>query len=162
MQHMDIHICIYIIIQSIWFNLKDNFFPFYRRRLDNGSCPDYESRFSLSFSSSSTATITTTTNCSSSSGWTEDVCVDSLDLSFPPGVCSVATTVELGQDEVFEGRESLLVYVANCSNCVSNVTSAQPVLVTIDDTLDCECVCPSMHNCLFPTHTQTHMCNLIP
>ena len=39
---------------------------------------------------------------------------------------------------MLEGPEQLLLHVVNCSNCVSNVSLAQPMEIIIDDTLDCE------------------------
>lgn len=105
-----------------------------RRRVDNGTCPNYESTFSLGFSSSTNATI----NMSCSNQWTGDACIDALDLYFPPGHCSLTVRMELAQDQTFETREQLLMYITNCSNCISNVTSTQPVEIIIDDTDDCK------------------------
>ena len=68
----------------------------------------------------------------------EDACIDSLHLSFPPGQCETSVSVWLRQDLVLEGSERLLLYLTNCSNCVSNVSLAQPMEIVIDDTRDCE------------------------
>lgn len=101
--------------------------------MDSGSCPDYESNFTLGFLPTN---ATLNTDCSSQ--WTGDACINSLDLSFSPGNCSLTVTMELAQDQIFEAREQLLMFIANCSNCVSNVTSVQPVEIIIDDSSDCK------------------------
>lgn len=75
---------------------------------------------------------------SCSDQWTGDACIDTLSVSFPPDNCSVTVEMELAQDQIFEAREQLLMYITNCSNCVSNITSKQPVEIIIDDTDDCE------------------------
>lgn len=111
-------------------------FCIYRRRADNGSCPDYESMVTLGVSSLSNATLST--DCGTK--WIGDACIDSLEFSFPPGQCSQTVTVELAQDQEFEGREQLLLYIMNCSSCTSNVSLVQPMEITIDDTDDCKCV----------------------
>ena len=102
--------------------------------MDNGTCPGYESSFFLGFSPSMNATLST--NCSSQ--WTGDACIDSLDLSFPPGSCSLTVEIEVAQDSVLETREQILMYIANCTNCASNVTSSEPIQIVIDDTDDCK------------------------
>lgn len=122
--------------------------------MDNGSCPNYESSFSLSFSPTSSATITTT-NCSSSSNNSNDdggrkigdACIESPHITFPPNVCSVTVAIELEQDKVFESREQLFMYITDCSNCVSNITNTRPITIIIDDTQDCESyyVCIHIH-----------------
>ena len=108
--------------------------------MDNGTCPSYESNFTLAFSPSSTATVRTS-DCDSGT-WTEDICIDSPNLSFSPGQCEISATVHTRQDFVLEGPEKILLYVINCSNCVSNLSHTQPMEIIIDDTLDCE-----LHTC---------------
>ena len=114
--------------------------------MDNGTCPGYESNFTLAVSPASNATLSTS-NCGSGINgenegalWTEDACIDSLDLSFLPGQCETSVMVRTRQDFVLEGPEQLLLHVTNCSNCVSNVSLAQPMEIIVDDTLDCEFV----------------------
>lgn len=104
--------------------------------MDNGSCPTYGSTVTLGLSPHSNATLST--NCSIQ--WTADVCIESLEFSFQPGECSQRVTLELGQDEEFEGPEQLLLFITNCSNCTSNVSLAHPLEIIIDDTDDCKCV----------------------
>ena len=130
----------------------------HRRQVDNGTCPGYESSFSLTLSPTSTATLTTS-NCSEIDGsevWTEDACIDSLQLSFSPGECETSVSVWLRQDLVLEGPETLLLYITDCSNCVSNISQSQPMGIVIDDTHDCEFLSLSLSLSLSHTHTHTH------
>lgn len=118
-----------------------------RRHVDNGTCPDYNSSFYLALSPSSSATLTSY-NCTDSSEsdddnaddyqWVEDACLDNHLLFFSAGECETNVTLWLRQDHVFEGSERLLFHVTNCSNCVSNVTGDAPVVINIDDRLDCK------------------------
>ena len=103
--------------------------------MDNGTCPGYESNFTLGFSSSN-ATVTSSCN----DQWKGDVCIDFVNLSFPPGNCSLSVTMEIAQDNDYEGPEDLLLYVANCSNCVTNITSDHPLIITINDDKDCKSI----------------------
>ena len=64
-----------------------------------------------------------------------DACTYALQLAFPPGVCSQNLTLGVTQDTVREREEYFLVYIGNCSNCV---TSRDPINITISDVEDCE------------------------
>ena len=114
--------------------------------MDNGSCPNYGSIVTLGVSTHSNATLST--NCSAQG--MGDVCIDSFDFSFPPGECSQTVTVEPVQDQEFEGREQLLLYIVNCSNCTSNVSLTHPMEIIIDDTDDCKRVQISVLNGCMP------------
>lgn len=118
---------------------------FSRRHVDNGTCPNYESSFSLGFSPLSNATFST----SCSSQWIGDACINTTDLSFPPGSCSLTVVMEVAQDRVFETWEQLLLYITNCTNCASNVTSLQPIQIIIDDADDCKYICSQLHLTVF-------------
>ena len=102
--------------------------PFCRR--SNNICPDYSSNFTLRVVSGSA-----TVNDSCMGDWMGDACTYALQLAFPPGVCSQNLMLGVRQDALQEREEYFLVYIGNCSNCV---TTRDLINITISDVEDCE------------------------